>query len=108
MLSSAPTDLLTGLDSDELTLEAAPISGQDVTGITVPEALQSPETLLARADARARRAPVKTPEVVVPETTDARPDQGRPDQADRTKDDVKDVTDDVTDTTGDLANRSTA
>ena len=70
MLSSAPTDLLTGLDSDELTLEAAPISGQDVTGITVPEALQSPETLLPEPTL-SPTAPVKTPKVVVPETTQA-------------------------------------
>jgi hypothetical protein len=98
VLSSAPTDLLTGLDSDELTLEAAPISGQDVTGITVPEALQSPETLLPEPTL-SPTAPVKTPEVVVPETT--KPD---PTKNDPTKP-VEDVTDTVTDTTGDLANQ---
>ena len=38
LLSSATTDLLTGLDTDDMTLEAAaPVSGQDLTGIEVPE-----------------------------------------------------------------------
>ena len=40
LLASAPTDLMAGLDSDDLTLEAAPVSGQDVTGVTVPENLE--------------------------------------------------------------------
>ncbi len=81
VLSSAPTDLLTGLDSDELTLEAAPISGQDVSGITIPKALQSPGALLPEPSV-SPTAPVRTPEVVVPETQRrARPDQARPDQA---------------------------
>ena len=98
VLSSAPTDLLTGLDSDELTLEAAPISGQDVTGITVPEALQSPETLLPEPTL-SPTAPVKTPKVVVPETTKPDPTKNDPTRP------VEDVTDTVTDTTGDLANQ---
>jgi hypothetical protein len=42
LLSSAPADLLEGLDVDALTLEGAPISGQDVKGIKVPELLQTP------------------------------------------------------------------
>ena len=103
VLSSAPTDLLTGLDSDELTLEAAPVSGQDVTGITIPEALQSPEALLPEPSL-SPTAPVRTPQVVVPETTEARPDQARPDHSGRPTA-TEDVTDVVTDTTGDLADQ---
>lgn len=87
LLTSAPTDLLTGLDSDELTLEAAPVSGQDVDGITVPEVLQSPGELLPTTS--------PTPEVV-PDPTKADP---------TTPGKVKDVTDNVTDTTTDLANQ---
>ncbi len=45
LLSSRPQDLLTGLDSDETTLEAAPISGQDVSGLEIPENLQAPASL---------------------------------------------------------------
>lgn len=46
--SSAPSDLLGGLDSDQeglggvSTVEVAPVSGQDLTGIEVPEELQVP------------------------------------------------------------------
>lgn len=40
LLTSAPaTDLLAGLDADQLQLETAPLSGQDLTGVTVPPAL---------------------------------------------------------------------
>lgn len=42
LLTSAQPDLLSGLDVDELTLETAPLSGQDLTGIEVPEVLQQP------------------------------------------------------------------
>jgi hypothetical protein len=101
VLSSAPTDLLTGLDSDELTLETAPISGQDVTGITVPEALQSPEALqppesVLPQPSASPTAPAKTPNVVVPETTKPDPTEGDPTEP------AKDVVDDVTGATGDL------
>lgn len=89
LLTSAPTDLLTGLDSDERTLEAAPISGQDLTGITVPEVLQSPSLLPSPSPS------TPTPEVTVPDPTKPEPD--RPGK-------VTDVTEDVTDTTTDLAN----
>ncbi|RYC14223.1 DUF5667 domain-containing protein [Nocardioides zhouii] len=102
VLSSAPTDLLTGLDSDELTLEAAPVSGQDVSGITIPKALQSPEALLPEQTVSptvSPTSPVRTPELVVPETT--KPD---PTKNDPTKP-VEGVVDGVTGTTGDLANQ---
>lgn len=88
LLSSAPTDLLTGLDSDERTLEAAPISGQDLSGIEVPEALQSPSLLPTQTPT------ASTPEEVVPDPTKPEKTPGK----------VKDVTDGVTDTTSDLAN----
>ena len=100
LLSSAPTDLLQGLDSDELTLEAAPISGQDLTGITVPEVLQSPG---ANLPGTSPTAPALTPETLVPDPgapsgnpTPARPDPTKP---------VKGVTQGVTTTTGDLASQ---
>lgn len=92
LLTSAPTDLLTGLDSDELTLEAAPVSGQGVDGITVPEALRSPGELLPTTS--------PTPELV-PDPTKTDPTKTDP----TTPGKVKDVTDDVTDTTTDLANQ---
>jgi hypothetical protein len=95
LLTSAQPDLLTGLDSDELTLEAAPISGQDVEGITIPEALQSPESLLPSATPG-----TSTPEVQVPSST--KPDPTKPDKV---KDITQGVTDGVTDTTTDLANQ---
>ena len=91
LLSSAPTDLLTGLDSDELTLEAAPVSGQDLTGIEVPEVLQSPSLLPT-----ASPSPSATPGVTVPDPTKAESDGS---------DKVKDITKGTTDTTSDLANQ---
>lgn len=94
LLSSQPMDLVTGLDADEQTLEAAPISGQDLTGITVPEGLQplptgTPTTL------------VPTPTGIVPDPTTTDPTTTDPTKTDPTKP-VKDVTDGVTDTTGTL------
>lgn len=93
LLTSAPTDLLTGLDSDEQTLEAAPVSGQDLTGITVPEVLQPSSSL--PTPSLSTPSPSATPEVTVPDPT--KPEPTRPG-------DVTDITDDVTDTTTDLAN----
>ncbi len=98
LLSSAAPDLLTGLDSDDLTLEAAPVSGQDVEGITVPEALQSPE------------APLPTPSTtpgVVPDPTTPDPTKPDPTKPEPTKGPgkVTDLTQGVTDTTTDLANQ---
>jgi hypothetical protein len=100
LLSSAPTDLLQGLDSDEVTLEAAPVSGQDLTGITVPEALQSPGAALPGATPT---APALTPGTLVPDPS-APPTKSTPAKPDPTKP-VKGVTDGVTTTTGDLANQ---
>lgn len=90
LLTSAPPDLLTGLDTDDVTLEAAPISGQDLTGITVPEELQALPT----------SAPTSG---LPPATTTTAPDPTRTDPAktDPTKP-VKEITDGVTGTTGDL------
>ena len=58
LLSSAPADLTAGLDVDNLTLEAAPVSGQDVTGIIVPQGLlpgAQPTTRPPRRPPRRRR-----------------------------------------------------
>ncbi|MCW2735791.1 DUF5667 domain-containing protein [Nocardioides sp.] len=99
LLSSAPPDLLTGLDSDELTLEAAPISGQDLEGITVPEALRSPEANLPTPTPTAPTSTL-TPDAV-PDPTKADPTK----DPDKVKDITKGVTDGVTDTTTDLANQ---
>ena len=61
LTNAAAPDLVKGLDIDELTLEAAaPLSGQDVAGITIPKALQSPGGLLPD--------PSATPSQVVPTT----------------------------------------
>lgn len=70
LLSSAPQDLLAGLDSDETTLEAAPISAQDVSGISIPKDLQSPDQLLP--------SPTKSPTAPLPT---AAPDPTRTDGA---------------------------
>lgn len=92
LLTSAPQDLLTGLDVDAVQLEPAPISGQDLTGITVPEAL-APEQVL----------PTKKPTPVLPTPSDVLPTQlptqtqTQPVKPDPTKP-VKDLTQDVTDT----------
>lgn len=87
--TSAPLDLVEGLDTDEQTLEAAPVSGQDLTGITVPEELQQP---------------LATPTSGLPATTTTVPDPTKagPTKADPGKP-AKDLTGTVTDTTGDLA-----
>ncbi|MDR7254910.1 acyl-coenzyme A thioesterase PaaI-like protein [Nocardioides sp. BE266] len=93
LLSSAQTnDLLSGLDSDALTLEAAaaPISGQDLTGITVPEVLQSPTAQPTSS------LPTQTPSVV-PDPTKVKP------EPDKVKDTVDNTVDTVTDTTSNVA-----
>ena len=95
LLTSAPVDLLTGLDVDELTLEAAPLSGQDLTGIVVPEELKGQPTAVP--------TPTTLPTGVPTPTTTSLPD---PTKTDPTKTDpgkpIKDLTDEVTDTTGNL------
>ena len=95
LLTSAPVDLLTGLDVDELTLEAAPVSGQDLTGIVVPEELKGLPTAVA--------TPTTLPTAVPTPATTSLPD---PTKTDPTTTDpgkpIKDLTDEVTGTTGNL------
>jgi hypothetical protein len=100
LLSSTPTDLLSGLDSDELTLEAAPVSGQDLTGIEVPEVLQSPGASLPGADATDPTAP----QTLLPDPTGQDPTRQEPTRTDPSKP-VKEVTQGVTDTTSDVASQ---
>lgn len=101
LLTSAPTDLLSGLDSDELTLEAAPVSGQDLTGIEVPEVLQSPGANLPGADST---DPTGAPQTLLPDPTGQVPTKQDPAKPDPTKP-VKEVTQGVTDTTSDVASQ---
>jgi hypothetical protein len=98
LLTSAPLDLVEGLDTDELTLEAAPVSGQDVTGITIPKALQSPGGLLPDPSVTPA-VPSSTPSLVVPGTP--KPSPTKPSKVDPTKP-VEEVVNEVTDTTSDL------
>lgn len=100
LLSSAPQDLLTGLDSDEQTLEAAPVSGQDLTGITVPEVLQSPGANLPGSPST---SPTPAPPTLLPGPTQHGPTEQDPSK-DPTKP-VKEVTQGVTDTSTDLASQ---
>ena len=98
LLTSAPQDLLAGLDADELTLEtaAAPVSGQDLTGITVPEVLQSPTTTQPTG-----AVPTKTPDALPDPTETTKPDL--PGKVKDTVDTTVDSTvDTVTDTTTDV------
>lgn len=98
LTSGAPSDLLSGLDVDELTLEAAaPVSGQDLTGIEVPEVLQSP--------ALPTTAPTSQPTSAVPtQTPSVTPDptKVKPDVPDKVKDTVGTTVDTVTGTTSDV------
>jgi hypothetical protein len=95
LLTSAPVDLLTGLDVDELTLEAAPVSGQDLTGIVVPEELKGLPTAVP--------TPTTLPTTLPTPATTSLPD---PTKTDPTTTDpgkpIKDLTDEVTGTTGNL------
>lgn len=96
LLTSAPVDLLTGLDVDELTLEAAPVSGQDLTGIVVPEELKALPTAVPSSTALPTPATTSLPDPTKtdPMKTDpATTDPGKP---------IKDLTDEVTGTTGNL------
>jgi hypothetical protein len=92
LLASMPTDLLEGLDADDLTLEAAPISGQDLTGITVPAELE-PQQPLPTAGLPSTPA-ASTPTLPVPTTTEST-------KSDPTKP-VDEVTGTVTETTGEV------
>ena len=110
LLSSAPTDLLTGLDSDEATLETATLSGQDVTGIEVPEVLRSPDATQPSPATTTPTTPA--PQVVVPDPDQARQDapvkdtdgvkDGVKGTVDEVTDGVQGTVDEVTDTTGEL------
>ncbi|MBL0746114.1 DUF5667 domain-containing protein [Nocardioides baculatus] len=101
LLSSAAIDLVQGLDTDELTLEAAaPLSGQDVSGITVPKALQSPGGLLPQPSATPTQVVPTTAPTLLPTPTPT-PTQTPTKGADPTKT-VTDITTTVTDTTGNL------
>ena len=105
LLRSAPADLLTALDADELTLEAAPISGQDLSGITVPEELQPQETAPTTAPTTSV-SPTRSPTgPSVPDpTTSAGQDPTKP-VKDGTQGVTEGVTEGVTGTTSDLANQ---
>lgn len=95
LLTSAPVDLLTGLDVDELTLEAAPVSGQDLTGIVVPEELKGLPTAVPTPSTLPTGVPTPAT-TTLPDPTKTDPtttDPGKP---------IKDLTDEVTDTTGNL------
>ncbi len=98
--TSAPqVGLLSGLDTDQLTLEAAPISGQDLTGITVPEVLD-PQPGVPTAQPSTTPGPGPGSVVPDPTTTDpAKPDPAKPDPTKPVKDITKNLTDTVTDTT---------
>jgi hypothetical protein len=91
LLASSPTDLLEGLDADALTLEAAPISGQDLTGITVPEELD-PQQPLPTAGLPSTPA-ASTPTLPVPTTEPTKTDPTKP---------IDEATGTVTETTGEI------
>ncbi|WP_210649977.1 DUF5667 domain-containing protein [Nocardioides sp. SYSU D00065] len=99
LLTSSPPDLLAGLDPDELTLETAPVSAQDLEGITVPEELQAPEVLPARPSTPL--APPQDPTTPLSPTT---PSPITPTKPNPTSPPTTPVTplEDVTDLTGDL------
>ncbi|MCF6380037.1 DUF5667 domain-containing protein [Nocardioides KLBMP 9356] len=107
LLTNAAVDLVQGLDTDEVTLETAalPIPGQDVSGITVPKALQTPGGLLPSPTSTPTDGlPTTSPTTLLPgtPTPTATPTPTR--APDPTKP-VKDVTTTVTDTTGNLTNQ---
>jgi hypothetical protein len=94
LANAPPTDLLTGLDADEQTLEAAPISGQDLTGITVPEQLDP--QVVPPSVSPTTGSSLDPTEAVPTATSTTKPDPTEP---------VKDVTEDVTDTSSDVASQ---
>ncbi|GAA5115944.1 hypothetical protein GCM10023339_23810 [Alloalcanivorax gelatiniphagus] len=117
-LASASGDLLSGLDVDTLQLEGAPISGQDLTGIQVPEALdpqqvvpsqlptQVPSQVPSQAPTQAPTTPgVPAPTTPVLPTTAPPTTPGKPDPTQPVKDITKGVTDTVTNTTSDVASQ---
>ena len=95
LLTSAPqATLLSDLDTDQLTLEGAPISGQDLTGIKVPEALD-PQQVVPTAQPSTTLGP--GPGSLVPDPTST--DPAKTDPTKPVKDITKNLTDTVTDTT---------
>ena len=95
LLSSAPADLTAGLDVDNLTLEAAPVSGQDVTGIVVPPGLlpgAQPTTQVT--------PPTTTPTPLAEQPGTETADGVKDSVKDPVKDPVKGLTDTATDATG--------
>ncbi len=95
--SAQQPNLLTGLDKDEQSLEAAPVSGQDVTGIIVPDALKSPS-------APSQETSTAPPTATTPTNpTEVVPDPSAPEKTpDKVRGITKDVTTGATDTTGDV------
>ena len=107
LLSSAPMDLLTGMDSDETTLEAAPISGQDLSGIEIPKNLQpsgqpppAPTPSSTASPTNVVPDPTKTDGTNPDTVTDPVKDGVKDTVGDGVKDGVGGVVDDATDTTG--------
>ncbi|MCP3421745.1 DUF5667 domain-containing protein [Nocardioides pinisoli] len=99
LLTSAPsTGLLAGLDTDQLTLEGAPISGQDLTGITVPEALD-PQQVVPTTLPSTTLAP--NPSSLAPDPTGTGPAKPEPTKP------VKELTDDAADATDGLTDTVT-
>lgn len=99
LLTSTPsTGLLAGLDTDQLTLEGAPISGQDLTGITVPEALD-PQQVVPTTLPSTTLAP--NPSSLAPDPTGTGPAKPEPTKP------VKELTDDATDATDGLTDTVT-
>lgn len=92
LLSSAPLDLMSGLDTDDVQLEAAPVSGQDLTGVTVPPALQ--DGVVPTPTTTSSGGPTSTPTGPVPSLPTPTPTK----DGGGGKDPVTDLTDDVTDT----------
>lgn len=80
LTSAAVPDLLAGLDADQLQLEAAPVPGQDLTGITVPPALQpsaASPTPTAQPTGQPTAAPTPpTPLPPVPTASPTKPGRG--------------------------------
>jgi hypothetical protein len=109
LLTSATQDLLTGLDPDAQTLEGAPIAGQDVTGIVVPEQLQHPQVAPTSVPTNlptnlpTGTTPTNLPTDTTTTTTTPGPTGTDPTKPDPTKP-VKDITKGLTDTTGTLTN----
>ena len=103
--SAQATDLLAELDTDQLTLEGAPISGQDLTGITVPDVLvpqqASPSTVPSATLAPGPASGVPGPTGTGP----VKPEPTKPvkDITKNLDDTVTSTTDGVTGTTGTLS-----